>query len=136
MESIAVSQTHMADEIMELVANAIPTTFNVMQQIVMRCKAKQDKYSTKILVRNISSNTHTLLLAVGKTSLQLTHDDDSRDERENNGIAMLTESGKFDLTITSAEATENLHSCLNWIFNYNSAEKNASDLKRGGELRF
>ena len=48
--SIAVSQLDIADDMMEAVANAIPTTFNVMQQIVMRCKGKQVRYSMKIPV--------------------------------------------------------------------------------------
>ena len=135
--SIAVSQLDIADDIMEAVANAVPTTFNVMQQIVMRCRGKQDKYSIKIPVGNISSNTATLILAVGKTSLQLSHDNDSGDtnKRENNRIAILTESGKFDLTVTSAEATDNLHSCLIWLFNYNASQKNTSDPRKKDELR-
>ena len=72
--SVIVQQMNEADEILENVGNALPTDFNIMQQMFLRCRKNQQICTNRTPMRKTFANTATLLLVVGRAKLEMKHD--------------------------------------------------------------
>ena len=71
IRSVVALQIDKADETLESIVNAMPSVFNVMQQIIMKHRQPQTRYMKRVQIGKICGNFATLTLTTRNAKLEI-----------------------------------------------------------------